>query len=107
MPTRWSNDKSSGDDSGPERAKKLIAENKRTKAKFLYLGWCGLTRVPDEVGELVWLESLSLSDSYAGWDGREWQYKSTEESSPPNSGLSDLAPLSGLSALRTLNVAST
>ena len=76
MPTRRSKAKSSGDDSGPERAKKLIADNKRTKAKFLYLGRCGLTKVPDEVGELVWLESLSLADDYSEWDGEQWQYTS-------------------------------
>ena len=84
MPTRQSKAKTSGDNSGPERAKKLIAENKRTKAKSLYLGQCGLTRVPDEVGELVWLESLSLADDYSEWDGQQWQHKTTEESGRPN-----------------------
>jgi len=72
MPSFWSKVKSfgtepepelvSGTDSGPERAKKLIAANRLTKVKFLSLGECGLTRIPDDVGELVWLESLSLSD---------------------------------------------
>ena len=36
-----------------ELALKLIAENKRTKAKTLDLGRCGLTEVPEEVGEFI------------------------------------------------------
>ena len=107
MPTRRSKAKSSGDDSVPERAKKLIAENKRTKGKFLSLGRCGLTRVPAEVGELVWLESLSLADNYSEWDGQEWRYEHTEETGQTNSGLRDLTPLAGLSALQALNVSDT
>jgi len=42
-----------------ELVRKLIAENRRTKATFLDLRNCGLTEVPAEVGELVWLEGLS------------------------------------------------
>ena len=45
-------------------AKRLIAENKKTKAKRLDLGNCGLTEVPEEVGDCVWLENLNL--------GGEW-----------------------------------
>ncbi|MEL6560944.1 MAG: COR domain-containing protein [Bacteroidota bacterium] len=47
-----------------ELALKLIAENKKTKAKFLDLGNCGLTDLPDELFELTWLERLNLGDSY-------------------------------------------
>jgi internalin A len=43
-----------------ELALRLIAENKKTKAKTLDLGNCGLTEVPEEVGELVWLEELYI-----------------------------------------------
>jgi hypothetical protein len=109
MTKRRSKPKSSGDYSVPERAKKLIAENKLTKAKFLYLGRCGLTKVPAEVGELVWLESLSLADAYSEWDGERWTYtyRPTKESGPTNSGLGDLTPLVGLSALQVLNVSGT
>ena len=107
MPISESKAKSSGDDSGLQQAYALIAENKRTKAKFLYLGECGLTGVPAEVGELVWLESLSLADNYSMWDGQQWQYVSTQESEQTNSGLTDLAPLAGLSALRSLAISNT
>ena len=37
-------------------AQQLIAENIQTKDPFLDLGNCGLSKVPAEVGELVWLE---------------------------------------------------
>src|SRR5271166_5835407 len=67
-------------------ALRLIAENRRTRATFLDLGNCGLTEVPGEVGELVWLKSLSLTR---------------------NENLTDLAPLAGLSALRTLDLRKT
>src|SRR5271157_2343175 len=64
-------------------ALQLIAENKRTRATFLDLGKCGLSEVPAEVGELVWLEFVQLNG---------------------NERLTDLAPLAGLSALQVLHV---
>ena len=45
-----------------ELALQLIEENKKTRAPFLDLGNCGLTKVPEEIGELVWLEELSFSN---------------------------------------------
>ncbi|MBU1621136.1 MAG: hypothetical protein KJ556_01835 [Gammaproteobacteria bacterium] len=42
-------------------ALKLIAENKQSKATTLDLGCCGLTELPRELAELVWLEQLYLS----------------------------------------------
>ncbi|MFM9951970.1 MAG: leucine-rich repeat domain-containing protein [Saprospiraceae bacterium] len=44
-----------------ELALQLIAENKKTKAKTLDLGNCGLTEVPEEALECVWIEELVLS----------------------------------------------
>jgi len=49
-----------------EIALKLIREAKRTKAKSLDLGKCGLTTIPDEVFELTWLEELYLCNQ--GWN---------------------------------------
>jgi len=46
-----------------ELALRLIEENKKTRATFLDLDNCGLTEVPTEIGELVWLEELS----FFGW----------------------------------------
>ena len=87
-----------------ELAQKLIAENKRTKATFLDLGKCGLTRVPAEVGELVWLEGLSLSDSWDVWNGRHRQSENTGAS---NGDLTDIGAVVGLSSLATLVVCKT
>src|SRR5664280_2064096 len=85
----------------------LIAENKRTRATFLDLGNCGLTEVPAEVGELVWLESLSFASSWEEWDGRAWQRNESRNPGDSNERLTDLAPLAGLSALQSLKVSNT
>ncbi len=89
-------------------AKKHIAENKHTRATFLDLGNCGLTEVPAEVGELVWLEGLSLAGNegladlapLAGLSALQWLDVSSTQ-------VTDLAPLAGLSAVRTLDVSNT
>ena len=75
-------------------ALQLIAENKRSRDTFLDLGNCGLTEVPAEVGELVWLESLSL---VSGTNSRNTADK--------NNRLIDIGPLGGLTRLRSLIVA--
>lgn len=62
-------------------SKRLIAENKRTKAKVLDLGSCGLTEIPVTLGDHVWLESISLSNTPVG----------------------DLGPLSRLAGLREID----
>jgi internalin A len=54
-----------------ELALKLIAENKKTRSPFLDLGNCGLTEVPEEIGELVWLEELSFASEWLGFYGEE------------------------------------
>src|SRR5947209_208055 len=85
-----------------EFARQLIAENKRTRATFLDLGRCGLTELPAEIGELEWLESLTLADWWYEWDGREWHRKKTQNTGDSNAQLTDLAQLTGLVALRRL-----
>jgi len=47
-----------------ELALQLIAENKKTKAKTLDLGNCGLTEVPEEALECVWIEEFVLSGEW-------------------------------------------
>jgi len=49
-----------------ELALKLIRENiekhrRGEYARFLDLGNCGMTEVPEEIGECVWVEKLNLS----------------------------------------------
>ena len=83
-------------------ALQLIAENKRTKVKFLDLGNCGLTKVPDEVGDLAWLESLSGSNQRLT-DFRRWPACRTMRCSTcVGTKVTDLAPLAGLSGLQML-----
>ena len=88
-------------------ALQLIAENKSSRATFLDLGNCGLTEVPAEVGELVWLKSLSFARNWVEWDGQQWQSKRSQNTGPGNERLTDLAPLAGLSALQSLDVSAT
>jgi internalin A len=45
-------------------ARRLIAENKRTKATRLDLGNCGLTELPPELSDCTWLEELILSKDF-------------------------------------------
>lgn len=43
-----------------ELALQIIAENKKSKAKTLDLGNCGLTEIPAEALECEWIEELIL-----------------------------------------------
>jgi internalin A len=85
-------------------ALQLIAENKRSKASFLDLGNCGLSEVPAEVSELVWLESLSLAREWSQWDGRQWVSRKSSNIGKRNSRLTDVRPLVQLAGLWMLAV---
>ena len=61
----------------PNLALKLIAENKKTRTTFLDLGNCGLTLIPEELGELVWLEELSFANRWFDFDGKKWVEQQT------------------------------
>ncbi len=61
-----------------ELALQLIAENKAKHergedATYLDLGRCGLTKLPTAIKELVWVETLILSDEW-------WEYDHEKES---------------------------
>ncbi|MFZ2898970.1 MAG: leucine-rich repeat domain-containing protein [Saprospiraceae bacterium] len=47
-----------------ELALQIIAGNKKTKGKTLDLGNCGLTELPEEVLDCIWLEELILSGQW-------------------------------------------
>src|SRR5271157_2293461 len=85
-------------------ALQLIAENKRTRATFLDLGKCGLSEVPAEVGELVWLEFVQLNGNERLTDLAPLAGLSALQVLHVSGKVSDLAPLAGLSALQTLYV---
>jgi len=113
-----------------ELALRLIAENKKTCATFLDLGNCGLTEVPDEIGDLVWLEGLSFA---SGWRDGEKRRKSQNNEVDNRIAqlssrlerlknlkklfldgdyakkfdLADLSPLANLSSLQVLEVSRT
>jgi internalin A len=88
-------------------ALQLIAWNRRSRATFLDLGNCGLTKVPAGVGELFWLESLSLASTWLERFDLGWQPRRSPNTGDSNERLTDLAPLAGLSALQKLNVSNT
>src|SRR5208283_1184687 len=88
-------------------ALQLIAENKRTRDTFLDLGNCGLTEVPAEVGDLVWLESLSLESEWFEWDGLDWQRKESRNTGDSNERLADIRPIARLTNLQTLVISHT
>ncbi|MCB9353402.1 MAG: hypothetical protein H6575_02420 [Lewinellaceae bacterium] len=57
-----------------ELALKLIRENiekhrRGEDATFLDLGNCGITEVPEEIGECVWVERLTLSKDWVEFKG--------------------------------------
>jgi GTPase SAR1 family protein len=112
-----------------KRARKLIAENKKTRTTYLDLGNCGLKKLPPELGELVWLESLILSGDWLVWAGNGYERRLSKNKGGSNEALkniellknlprlqmlvandtsiSDLAPLAGLSGLQALDLADT
>ncbi|MFK7950579.1 MAG: leucine-rich repeat domain-containing protein, partial [Saprospiraceae bacterium] len=53
-------------------ALELIAKEKIEKTGRLDLGNCGLTELPEELFELVWLEELYLNFDKYDWENRKW-----------------------------------
>ena len=115
-----------------ELALKLIQEAKASRATRLDLGNCGLTELPEELFELVWLEELILSHRYwqYGFEKEERGWISSENKGAANTikffnpkikllrglkkisanelkDLSDLSPLKDLANLQQLDVSST
>ena len=55
-----------------ELALQLIAEAKRTNAKKLDFGKCGLREIPEALFELTGLEELCLCNRYWDYDKKTW-----------------------------------
>ena len=70
-----------------ELALRLIEENKKTRDPYLDLGRCGLTELPKELGECVWVETLILSTEWYEVDltGEDWQEHKSRNEGVPNS----------------------
>ncbi|MFN0035091.1 MAG: COR domain-containing protein [Saprospiraceae bacterium] len=119
-----------------ELALRLIRENieahKRGEdATTLDLGNCGMTEVPKEMGECVWVETLLLSSGWWEYDPekKKGEWKNTQNEGEPNqltflpptlplltllkkigfndTQVSDLSPLANLTNLNTLFCDST
>lgn len=93
-----------------ELALKLIAENKAKHARgedarVLDLGNCGLKELPKELGELVWLEELILSDTWEEYELRwlELREHDSQNIGSPN-GIQSIQGIERLGALRKLVV---
>ncbi len=67
-----------------ELALKLIAENKKSRSPSHDLRKCGLTGIPEELGELVWLEGLSFASGWFEFDGNEWIRRNTNNTGSDN-----------------------
>jgi internalin A len=63
-----------------------IREAKEQRLTRLDLGNCGLTELPDELFELVWLEELQLSNQWDFFDDEasEWLSLISENGGKPN-----------------------
>lgn len=86
-------------------AQELIAENiakheRGEDASYLDLGRCGLTQLPEELGQCVWLEVLVLSNEWVDSENLQWEESKNKgvnnrlEAFPPEIGqLSNLRKL--------------
>lgn len=85
-------------------AQALIAENKRTKDTFLDLENCGLTELPKELFECVWLQSLSLNGNKLQDITGIQVLENLETLSIIANEITDLTPIQELIELRSLDV---
>jgi len=85
-----------------ELALQLIAEAKRTDAKVLDLGNCGLTELPDELFELTQLEELNLCNRC--WDHEHRKWVESKNKSVANCLKKIDLSISNLKKLKTLRI---
>jgi internalin A len=90
-----------------ELALKLIAENKRSKATYLDLGRCWLTELPNELVELVWLETLNLGDEWYDWGPNGYHRTQTQNRDESNEALQDISLLARLPLLQVVSLNGT
>ncbi len=69
-----------------ELALQLIKQNKQTRNPVLDLGNCGLTHLPDEIGDCTWLETLILSNRWQEYDEeqKKWVEKISQNKGEKN-----------------------
>ena len=71
---------------------------------ILDLGDCDLTELPEEIGELVWLESLSLSGAQVSDLSPLSELVNLQWLDISRTQVSDLAPMASLRNLREIDV---
>lgn len=72
-----------------ELALKLIRENiekhrRGEDATFLDLGNCGMTEVPEEIGECVWVEELVLSNTWLDYNNNTGKINESQNTGKSN-----------------------
>ncbi len=111
-----------------EMARRLIEQAKKDKSKILDLGNCGIVgALPEEVGELYWLEHLNLSGDWGFRRDGKWHYGKSAHNGPKNeitslpanlpkplshliaasNPLADISSLQKLEQLQTINLRNT
>ncbi len=80
-------------------ALQLIRENKKTKATFLDLSNCGLTKLPPELSDCTWIENLNLGTIYYDEEKQEWEQSKNKGK---RNQVVDISPLKDLVNLQTL-----
>ncbi|MCU0391469.1 MAG: leucine-rich repeat domain-containing protein [Thermoflexibacter sp.] len=83
-----------------ELAKQLITKNKRTQAKSLDLGNCGLTELPPELLDCTWVENLNLGGYYYDEEKQDW------ERSKNQGKQNQIRELKGIERLQNLRILS-
>ena len=87
-------------------ARELIYQNRRNRAPFLDLGNCDLTEIPEEVGQLEWLDGLSLGTERWETDWSLGGSIKSQNGGEPNK-IFDLTPISNLTRLQLLSLRET
>ena len=76
---------------GINKAQKLIQQEKKEKTGKLDLGNCGLTKIPDEIFELTWLEELSFCNEIC--DIEKGKVRESNNEGKSNNILNEKLPL--------------
>ncbi|WP_198174837.1 leucine-rich repeat domain-containing protein [Spirosoma arboris] len=83
----------------------LICENRKTQDPFLDLGNCGLTELPEELFNCIWLEQLNLSKVYYSDETSQW-VKSKNNGIKNSLYSNNILPLKNLFNLKKLYLSS-
>lgn len=90
-----------------ELALELISKAKKKELTSLDLGHCGLTELPDELFELIWLEELNLANTWTETNPKTWEIenKKSKNKNLPNAIKTISKKIENLKRLRTLIIA--